>query len=218
MDPESTQVFVVSTNIAIPTDIEIDGEVRITGIRKTSRLEGIAVNCCGVEGDLIGNAEHHGGPDQAVYVYSASDMEWWSLHEGLPATPGFYGENLTLNAWWDEVRIGDRMVFSDAVLEISAPRVPCRTLEVIAGKVDFKNTFYRAARPGAYARVIMAGIIHPSEIPAIIPAPLDNPTVIQAFRFWRNGEGGDRMLEALLKAPTAVRFRNKFVRKHGNEL
>jgi MOSC domain-containing protein YiiM len=55
----------------------------------------------GVDGDTICDTRNHGGPDQAVYAYALSDLEWWAgqLGDEMARTlvPGGFGENLTLS-------------------------------------------------------------------------------------------------------------------------
>ena len=52
-----------------------------TGIHKQA-VDQIALEGAGITGDAVVNTKHHGGPDQAVYVYSAEDYEWWETGLG----------------------------------------------------------------------------------------------------------------------------------------
>ncbi len=51
----------------------------------------------GLEGDFIANQKHHGGPDQAVYIYGQADYDFWAEALGQPVEPGLFGENLTIS-------------------------------------------------------------------------------------------------------------------------
>ncbi|NNC76150.1 MAG: MOSC domain-containing protein, partial [Acidimicrobiia bacterium] len=98
----------VSVQIApAPAPVKIGSRTDQTGIFKTPVTETV-VTAAGLTGDTIVDTRHHGGPDQAVYVYSAEDYGWWAgelMHE-LP--PGQFGENLTLSTFGDTaVRVGD---------------------------------------------------------------------------------------------------------------
>ena len=64
----------------------------------------------------IASKKHHGGPDQAVYVYGEHDYAWWSEQLGRPLEPGTFGENLTVR----EPR--NRRTRSSATACTSAPR------------------------------------------------------------------------------------------------
>ena len=65
-----------------------------TGIYKASVTTPVHVGPEGLEGDHIVDREHHGGPEQAVYVYTQPDYEWWTPQLGATPHPGTFGENL----------------------------------------------------------------------------------------------------------------------------
>ena len=95
-----------------------------TGIRKAPVERGY-VGLLGLAGDVVADVENHGGPDQAVYVYSAEDYAWWGKELGAAPAPGTFGENLTLSSFDPEpVQIGDRYRVGAALLEVTAPRIP----------------------------------------------------------------------------------------------
>ena len=48
-----------------------------TGIFKTPVEGPVMVGALGLEGDFIASAKHHGGPDQAVYIYGMGDYDFW---------------------------------------------------------------------------------------------------------------------------------------------
>jgi MOSC domain-containing protein YiiM len=111
-----------------------------------------------VEGDAIADQYHHGGPDQAVYIYFAEDYAWWSEKLGRPLAPGTFGENLTISGIRDDaVAIGDRFVIEGVILEATAPRIPCGTLARRMEDREFVKAFRAAERPGTYCRVIAEG-------------------------------------------------------------
>ena len=89
-----------------------------TGIHKQPVSAQVAVQPLGLEGDRVGNTTYHGGPDQAVYLYSADDYAWWSAQRGTPCAPGLFGENLTIDRWWPDPRIGDRLTIGDVILDL----------------------------------------------------------------------------------------------------
>ena len=84
----------------------------------------------GLVGDTIGNQKLHGGDDQAVYVYAREDLDQWEAELARSLTNGMFGENLTTSGVdVTGARIGERWrIGSDGpLLEVSAPRTPCRT-------------------------------------------------------------------------------------------
>ena len=76
----------------------------------------------GVSGDAVCDTRHHGGADQAVYVYLMADYEYWSRQYQREFTPGEFGENITITGDPDyEWKIGDRLQFDEVHIEVTAP-------------------------------------------------------------------------------------------------
>ena len=99
--------------------------------------------------------KHHGGPDQAVYVYLSEDYDWWSKTLGRPIAPGTFGDNITISGLTSaDLAIGDRLIAGDVVIEVTTPRIPCNTLAARMGDPGFVKAYRDAGRPGAYCRVI----------------------------------------------------------------
>ena len=55
----------------------------VTGINKQAADGRVRIGELGLKDDAICDEEHHGGVDQAVYVYGAEDYAWWSQQLGL---------------------------------------------------------------------------------------------------------------------------------------
>ena len=148
----------LSVNIGKPQPIP--GHKAQTGIFKQPVTGPVAIRPLEVEGDAILDRLHHGGRDQAVYLYFADDYDWWSTQLGQTITPGTFGENLTIDGVAGQaVAIGDRFAIGDVVLEVTYHRTPCMTLAARMGDNGFVRRFARALRPGAYCRVITPGMV-----------------------------------------------------------
>ena len=115
----------------------------------------------GLAGDTVWSTKHHGGPDQAVYVYGEDDYAWWAAELGRPLAPGAFGENLTVAHLESTAAIvGDRLhIGSAVVLEVTCGRLPCGTLNAHMGIRAFSRHFRKAARPGLYCRVLETGAV-----------------------------------------------------------
>ena len=139
----------------------------------------------GMIGDTIGNSKLHGGDDQAVYVYAREDLDDWETELARPITNGMFGENLT-TAGVDVTgaRIGERWrIGTDGlVLEVSAPRTPCRTFAAFLAADHWIKTFTRAAKPGAYLRVISPGAVRAGDAIEVEHRPDHDVTIQLAFR------------------------------------
>ncbi|MGE2726157.1 MOSC domain-containing protein [Mycolicibacterium pulveris] len=182
---------VLSVNIAHHYS---DGPSGQTGFDKRPTTEPVAVRApghrrtglgSGLAGDLIGNRKYHGGDDQAVYAYAREDLDGWETQLKRTLSPGMFGENFTtVGIDVTGAVIGERWaVGSDGlVLEVSRPRTPCRTFTQFLGIRGWMNTFTRAAKPGAYLRVITAGSVRASDPVTIIERPDHGITIGHVFR------------------------------------
>ncbi|RDI96127.1 MOSC domain-containing protein [Meiothermus sp. QL-1] len=184
-----------------------------TSIHKTPVAEARAT-FWGLEGDYIADSEHHGGPDQAVYVYSQADYDYWAEELGEALAPGSFGENLVFSSFGPPpLRIGDRFRIGEVVLEVSAPRIPCATLAARMGDPGFVRRFRQARRPGFYARVLAEGWLRPGQPIEKIPAPAHWPTVEGLFQLWYDPAPSPEQLRAAMAAPLAARFRAAMARR-----
>lgn len=202
---------VVSVNVAAPETITIGSRVATTGIFKQPALGPVALGPEGLAGDTISDQVHHGGDDQAVYLYSADSYAWWAsqLQRQLPS--GTFGENLTISSFGEEsLRIGDRLQFNTVLLEITFPRIPCSTLAARMGDREFVTQFIQARRPGAYARVIVSGEVEAGEAVTLLPAPSDFPTVLDLYDLWHARARDLALLRQALNAPISERGRATF--------
>lgn len=163
---------------------------RSTGIDKVPTPEIVMVRApgpggSGLFGDMIGNPKVHGGADQAVYAYAREDLDDWATELGRVFTSGSFGENLT-TAGVDvtQARIGERWRIgtSGLVLEVSAPRTPCRTFAAFLAAEKWIKRFTAAGKPGAYLRVIAPGPVQTGDIITIEDRPDHDVTIELAFR------------------------------------
>jgi MOSC domain-containing protein YiiM len=180
---------------------------RETGIFKRPVDHPIRVDTLGLASDAVIDTRHHGGPDQAVYLYREEDYAWWSKELDQPLVPGTFGENLTLEGFPGAgAAIGSHLNFDDLVLEVTAPRIPCRTFATRMGDPAFARRFMKAERPGFYCRVVKAGEIQTGESFTIAPHPDDAVSTLEIFRARYRKLQPDE-LRRFLAAPIDVRTR-----------
>ncbi|HWG85034.1 MAG TPA: MOSC domain-containing protein [Deinococcales bacterium] len=194
----------LSVNVGSTRPLKVGGRERQTGIFKTPLAGPVEVGPLGLAGDVQVDRKHHGGPDQAVYLYGADDYAWWSRELGRELPAGTFGENLTLESVGSEPRLGDRYRVGGVLLEVTAPRVPCNTLAARMGEAAFVKSFARAGRWGVYARVLEPGSLQAGQTMSITPAPEGAATVRDLFEVYTGGTGMQRdraLLERCLASP-----------------
>jgi len=184
-----------------------------TGIDKPEVPES-RIDALGLVGDVIADRKHHGGLDQAVYVYSRADADWWQNEFGYRVPNGGFGENLVFDSFGGgPVRVGDRFVIGDVTLAATAPRVPCAIAVHHVGDGDFMRRFRNARRTGMYARVLSYGIVSPGMEVAYEPAPPTSPTLQDVFDAHYDTNTDRETLLRILASPVAERARIEYQRR-----
>ena len=176
---------ILSVNIARPRIIGMwNGEAVLSGIAKTpTTANTLFVGRTNIDGDGQADLSVHGGPDKAVYAYPSAHWPWWESEKHLACGPATFGENLTLEgADENDVAIGDRFRWGDAVLEISQPRAPCYKLAVHTARPDAPQLMTLSARCGWYLRVIAEGTAPARDAAMERIVQSDGPSVREVFR------------------------------------
>ena len=203
-----SNLTLVSVNRGKREKIHIGKKVDETGIFKYPVAESVVVTYQGLSGDVIVNKKYHGGPDQAIYLYSVEDYQWWSEKLQRNLLPGTFGENLTLSDFGTPaLRIGDRFQINDVLLEVSSVRIPCATFAARMNDPRFVKKFRQARRPGAYARVLHPGKIRAGDKVTFIPTTEDYPTIVEIFELWYAKQRDASLVRKTLQAPIAERLR-----------
>ena len=204
---------IVSVNLGKAEDLTLGGVTTTTGICKRPTTGSVWISEHAVGDDTICDREHHGGPDQAVYVYSYDDYRWWDEHLGREIKAGTFGENLTLSGMPSEIFIGDRLLIGDVVLEATSPRIPCATLSARMQDPGFGLKFRRAERPGTYFRVMNEGGVRVGDPVVLVDNPGRQVSVVELFRFAFDLNPKSNDLKRFLETPVAARMRSKIEKK-----
>lgn len=132
----------------------------LTGIFKTPQSGPVRIGKAGIETDAICDRKHHGGVDQAVYLYFRADYDYWTEQLQVDLPGGSFGENLTIEGFdATDLCVGDRFTMGDVEIEVTASRTPCMTFALKMDDPHWVRRFFRAGRPGAYCRVIAQGTV-----------------------------------------------------------
>ena len=153
----------------------------------------------GLEGDQIYDRKDHGGPDQAIYAYAGEDLAWWAAELGREIPAGAFGENLTTKGLdVTGAVIGERwQIGADGVLlEVTAPRIPCRTFQGWMGEPKWVKRFTAHGAPGAYLRILSPGTVGAGDAIEVVDPPEHGVTIGDVFVIRRApADGLLRMLE-----------------------
>ncbi|PPK66775.1 MOSC domain-containing protein [Actinokineospora auranticolor] len=138
----------------------------------------------GVEGDHVVDTAYHGGPDQAVYAYAREDLDRWESEVGGALVPGAFGENFTtLGVDVCGAELGETWrVGADLVVRVTKPRTPCRAFAAHLARAGWVKAFTRAARTGAYLRVVRPGLVRAGDPVTVVDRPGHGVTVSAVFR------------------------------------
>lgn len=149
-----------------------------TGINKLAIQGPVMVDAEGLVGDAILNRKHHGGVDQAIYIEGSIDLDWWQAELGCDLPFGTFGENLVIDGLESAMlAAGDRLAIGEVLLEITSARIPCATFAAKMGEPTFVKRYTRAARPGAYARVLQGGMVEAGQSVEFKPWSRDRVTM-----------------------------------------
>jgi len=192
---------ILSVNIGKPVPFE-HTTPGVTGIFKTPVSAPVQVTAKGLAGDAIIDTAHHGGRDQAVYVYFAEDYDWWSDELGRKLDPGTFGENLTIAGMSSQTsQIGDRFSIGDLQLEVTSPRIPCRTFAARMEDKFFVKRFLAADRPGVYCRVLSEGVIEAGARVGFTRFVGDIVLVTEMCHTWNRSDLDDATIARYLATP-----------------
>lgn len=193
---------------SVPTGIDKRPTDLAIAVRAT--LEGAG---SGLAGDAIGDRSVHGGDDQAVYAYAREDLDWWQGELGCDLDNGQFGENLTTrDVDVTGARIGEQWHIGTEglVLEVSSPRIPCRTFAAWLNRRGWVKTFTAKAIPGAYLRVISPGVVRQGDYITVRDIPRHEVTIGLAFRALTREPG---LLPRLLEVPALPTHIKETVRR-----
>jgi MOSC domain-containing protein YiiM len=180
---------VVSVNRGPEAELIVGGKPARTGINKQAVTGPVTVRTLGLEMDEYGDKENHGGFDQAVYAYAREDLDWWTEGLGRELRNGLFGENITTSGIdVSAALIGETWQIGSAVVQITAPRIPCVTFQSWMDEPHWVKRFAAARRPGAYLRVLAEGTVAAGDALAVLSRPDRAVTVAESM----NAYYGDR--------------------------
>lgn len=196
-----------SVNVGIARPYRRGERVWQSGIVKEPVAGSVDLEATGVVGDEQADLENHGGADKAVLAYGASRYPQWNEDHGLPASPGGFGENLTIAGHTEETAcIGDTLSVGTSLLQVTQPRLPCWKLAERWGRPDLIRLVEETGWSGWYLRVLEPGSVAAGDTVTLLDRPHPDWTVLTAARTGRMRNPPDlRELAALPELSLAWR-------------
>ncbi|MBX7496446.1 MOSC domain-containing protein [Qipengyuania sp. 6B39] len=157
----------------------------LSAIAKTPVEGRVAIRSFGIEGDMVADTRHHGGPDMAVHHYPHEHyvgwQDWLGGHD-LLGGPAAFGENLMSSGLTEnEVLIGDRYRLGTAVLEVSQGRQPCWKIEHHFGRKGIVARILSTHQSGWYYRVVEEGEAQAGDVLERVEAGHEGWSVARVF-------------------------------------
>jgi MOSC domain-containing protein YiiM len=183
--------------IGMPVRRAVAGHTLLTGGAK-DRVEEAFLTFDGFKGDGQGNLKYHGGRDRTVCVYPFGHYAWWKTVHGIDLREGAFCENLTVDGADEEtVCIGDVYRAGDAVVQVTLPRDPCRTLDGLTGIPGFWKRARDSGRCGFHMRTLEEGIVRSGD-PFELVQPHQQGIAVAAALDLFHGRSRDRDLAGRL--------------------
>jgi MOSC domain-containing protein YiiM len=139
------------------------------------------LHALGLEGDSVAHPAIHGGPQKAVLLLCSEALAELAA-AGFDLYPGALGENLTIGGLdRTQFRPGQQYRVGDAIIEITKPRQPCKTIGVYGAGIQkaVYDEKVKAGDPssprwglaGFYALVVQPGRVSQGAPIALIGQP-----------------------------------------------
>ncbi|MEL6117411.1 MOSC domain-containing protein [Photobacterium sp. SP02] len=162
------------------------------GIRTAMAKQAVSgklyLSVTGLDGDECAEPKFHGGTERALHQYPLEHYAFWQQQfpdRDWPA-PGV-GENISTQGMTEEnVRLGDRYQWGEAVIEISQPRSPCFKLSRRWELPEFSAVMQQTGRCGWLYRVITPGYVSSDEPLVLIKQGEDRFTVKRVLDWYFN--------------------------------
>jgi MOSC domain-containing protein YiiM len=172
-----------------------------TAIDKRPISGPVEIGPLGPAGDEHADPVNHGGLYQAVYAYAQEDAEFWEAELERQLWLGAFGENLSTRGVDASGAVsGERWHVGTTVLQVTTPRIPCTIFAGFWDVPDLIKRFTRAARPGAYLRVLEPGVITAGDRIDVLDRPPHGVTVSELAR----ARAGDRSLLPRIREVTGL--------------
>jgi MOSC domain-containing protein YiiM len=206
----------LSVNVALPQEIEVNGTRVLTGIYKLPVAGRVRLGRLGLDGDGQADLTVHGGEHQAAYAYPHEHYAHWQNVLGRDALPpGTFGENFTTSGLLETgVNVGDVLQIGAATVQVTLPRLPCFKFGHKIGRPALIKEFLHSGFSGFYLRVLTEGEVGAGDDIAVLRRDPAGLTIRAALGLQRLGEGDAAQLRRALSIDSlAAPLRHDFEKR-----
>ncbi len=181
----------LSVNVALPREVEINGNPVATGIYKDPVSGPVWLGRLQLAGDGQADLTVHGGEFQAAYSYPVEHYAHWAQVMGRESFPhGMFGENFTISGLLeDAVCIGDIWRIGEARVQVTMPRLPCFKFGHKIGRPAILKEFLHSGHSGFYHRVLTEGSVKAGDEIELLERDPRGITVRRMLGMQKLGEG-----------------------------
>jgi len=186
-------VSVVALFVGMPRSVTVkDGTVFTGGAKSSTNAAFLGFD--NFRGDGQGNLRYHGGRDRTVCVYIAEHYAWWKSVRGHELQYGAFCENMTVDGVReDTVCIGDVFRAGAALVQVSLPRDPCRTIDRLTGIPGLFSLARDSGKLGFHMRTLEEGLVRAGDAFELVKRHPDRITIAEALDLY-HGRSKDREL------------------------
>jgi MOSC domain-containing protein YiiM len=194
----------LSVNVALPREVEINGRPVLTGIYKEPVANRVWLGKLTLAGDGQADLTVHGGEHQAAYAYPSEHYAHWKSVLDREALPfGTFGENFTVSGLLEDgVCVGDILAIGEAKVQVTLPRLPCFKFGHKIGQPAIIKEFLQSGRSGFYLRVLQEGEVGAGDELAVLERDPSGITIRAVLGLQRLGEGDAELLRTALQIPS----------------
>lgn len=207
---------ILSVNTANKKTISWQGKTWQTGIFKREQTASITVTKNGVLNDVVVDKRYHGGEHLAVYGFSKKHYSFFQkYYQNISFYNGIFGENLTIDDLDERtLKIGDTFQIGSAILQISQPRLPCKTLNAVFKSNKMIRLFLNNTYSGVYFRVLKEGEIYKNDKLVLLNRENNSINVSDIYSlFTTNKENKELIKESLNLETLSPKIKKDIQRK-----
>jgi MOSC domain-containing protein YiiM len=205
----------ISVNVGLPREIEVNGKIVRTSIWKDPVHGRIRISSLNLDGDQQSDLTVHGGIDKAAYLYPSEHYAYWRAElPGMALPWGVLGENFSAEGILeDQIRIGDRLRIGSAELIVTQPRLPCYKLGIRFNRPEIVKLFLRSKRTGLYLRVLREGDVGEGDEISFIEKQETGITITDIVSLYSTDAHNQELLRRAIQVPALPQSWKEFFRK-----